>query len=690
MIRLKLIKLCFWISYSLSSASQFTNMGKFTLSRMHPVQVSASMKAVTYQGLVEFIAASWNSSGPQVSRNMRACLQNWIDFHRLDWTAEIGSEFSAEFDLQFSKFTDYLVETVKSTTVGSKKSLIRKARVQYRELLNTLGLPPGFQDALNFLISRDGITTYELIKRTGLPRQKVYNWVNGISVPNRQSIPAIRKVEQCFELPEGTLSRAFIEHRKERAKHKAKHPTTYGKKQAALVRKQYRYTQLPAHIHQEWKSFVEYKTSPYNKSGLERKTHWRDKGEKGSPSVYYEMLRSFFGYLVLPSTSDPQISGKSIPEGNLSYAMLTDADLILDYIEFRRLRSGGYTSETLNFLNFCKSCLQKRWGYFWQQPELGIELILRDDDRYFQSVLAKVRKFVCKNERMNDQQKEMLIDGTDYTKTTRFEFIWKCWCDRSKEINRNVANELECNNYIQQVRKVTGPIADILALSHPIEALLEMAANMERELPPPGNPVKRAIGFRNLLLVKLLISNPLRRSHFSIMTWNALNTGNLYQNARGEWRMRFAASDFKNERGAANKDYDVPIRAKFWPYIEEYIFNCRKYLLGHDKCDYVFRPRACVTNFIREQDPMETNTLTEMMRKQITWNYAPSNCGFGMHSFRHIIATDYLRHNPNGFQVVADILHDKLATVLKVYAHLDVADGMNVFYSYLEKEFPGA
>ncbi|MDQ1274405.1 MAG: hypothetical protein QG591_3035, partial [Planctomycetota bacterium] len=52
--------------------------------------------------------------------------------------------------------------------------------------------------------------------------------------------------------------------------------------------------------------------------------------------------------------------------------------------------------------------------------------------------------------------------------------------------------------------------------------------------------------------------------------------------------------------------------------------------------------------------------------------------------FRHIIATEYLKNNPNGYQVVANILHDKLETVLGEYAHLKIADGFSHWVSYLE------
>lgn len=649
------------------------------------------MSAPTYQDLLSFITASWHSLEAQASRNMRACLQNWIDFHGVGWEAEIGQELGMDFNAQLERFSKYLNDKFRPTTTESKKSLLRKVRVQYREFLNSQGLPPVFRDALKHLMARKGINTFELTKQTDLQPQKVYNWVNGTSVPNKQSLPSIRKIEQYFELPKGVLTHWIVDNRLERIKKKRRNVTGFGKRNSILTNSRYRYSELPQHIDSEWQRFVKYKTSAYNQSGLKRKTAWRDKQGKGSPSVYREMLRSFFGYLVLAPSDDILLSGKGISEDNLSFSMLTDSELLLDYIEFRKIRSGNkYTNETLNFLNFCKSCMQKGWGYFWQQQECGINLISLHPKRYCSLIISKAKEYALKMDNLEKIENDETVNERDYTNSFSFEYIWKYWCEYNKEVILSVANELEYNNHIQQGRVVTEPIADILALQHPMQALVEMAATMERELPHPSRKIKYAVAFRNLLLVKMLTSNPLRRSHFCIMTWNIHNTGNLYQTSMGEWRLRFSASDFKNERGAANKDYDVPMREKLWPYIEEYLFKCRENLLGHDKCEYVFRPFPTSKSLEREALSMKSATLTELMRTQITLAFSPGNFGFGFHSFRHIVATEYLRNNPNGFQVVADILHNKLATVMKNYAHLEVADGMKFFYAYLEKEFPGA
>lgn len=41
-----------------------------------------------------------------------------------------------------------------------------------------------------------------------------------------------------------------------------------------------------------------------------------------------------------------------------------------------------------------------------------------------------------------------------------------------------------------------------------------------------------------------------------------------------------------------------------------------------------------------------------------------------MHAFRHLVATDWLSQHPNDFLTVAELLNDKLDTVIRNYAHL--------------------
>src|SRR3546814_14444778 len=74
------------------------------------------------------------------------------------------------------------------------------------------------------------------------------------------------------------------------------------------------------------------------------------------------------------------------------------------------------------------------------------------------------------------------------------------------------------------------------------------------------------------------------------MTYRPDGTGNLYRTSTGEWRLRFLASDFKNEKGAANTDYDVAVEPSVWPWIQRYLSEARPYAVDADLTDYFLLP----------------------------------------------------------------------------------------------------
>jgi len=68
------------------------------------------------------------------------------------------------------------------------------------------------------------------------------------------------------------------------------------------------------------------------------------------------MVSSFLGFLILPKDR----GGEALAERELSLALLSDAGLVVKYINFRKNRSGCFTGETKVFLGFCLTLLQKK------------------------------------------------------------------------------------------------------------------------------------------------------------------------------------------------------------------------------------------------------------------------------------------------------------------------------------------
>ena len=58
-----------------------------------------------------------------------------------------------------------------------------------------------------------------------------------------------------------------------------------------------------------------------------------------------------------------------------------------------------------------------------------------------------------------------------------------------------------------------------------------------------------------------------------------------------------------------------------------------------------------------------------MVVVSIARNYIPEVTRLGPHALRHIVATDFLKRNPEKYIALAELLHDNLETVLEEYAH---------------------
>ena len=115
-----------------------------------------------------------------------------------------------------------------------------------------------------------------------------------------------------------------------------------------------------------------------------------------------------------------------------------------------------------------------------------------------------------------------------------------------------------------------------------------MTARMVACKPVTGG-VDEAIWARDLLLIRLITSNPLRAKNLKLLTYKPDNTGNLYKKDDGSWNIWIDKKAFKNVKGAAgDQDYDIPVTANVWPIIEEYINVYRPMLPDADKVSFVF------------------------------------------------------------------------------------------------------
>jgi integrase len=177
----------------------------------------------------------------------------------------------------------------------------------------------------------------------------------------------------------------------------------------------------------------------------------------------------------------------------------------------------------------------------------------------------------------------------------------------------------------------------------------------------------------------------LRAFNLSVMTWRSDGTGNLYQKLDGSWWVRFDHSYLKNHLSAVKgRPFDVPLHRSLWPYVEKFLFTHRPHLTGAGVCDYVFRPGLArkAKRVLQDGRAVERHVLSKQIFT-LTQRYIPDCPGFGIHTFRHLVATEYIKNNPAGYAVAAAVLNDQEETVRKNYAWVVPADKFAFWNDYV-------
>jgi integrase len=210
----------------------------------------------------------------------------------------------------------------------------------------------------------------------------------------------------------------------------------------------------------------------------------------------------------------------------------------------------------------------------------------------------------------------------------------------------------------------------ILDLPRPLLVIHEMIKEMLEDLLPESAPMTdRARQYRNIVLIALLSSNPLRISMFAKMRFDR----NLVRRGDGSWWLHFRRGAFKNRR-ALKGDYLVQVAAPLWPLLDRYKEEFHSFLTSATQSNFVFVSTGQGRHVKHGGYGLSVNGLTNIIH-EMTEMFMPNGIGFRAHAFRHILATDIIKKDPRlGFFLAAIALHDKLETVEKEYIHLKTSE----------------
>jgi hypothetical protein len=414
----------------------------------------------------------------------------------------------------------------------------------------------------------------------------------------------------------------------------------------------------------------------------------------------------FFGFLCAPATAgDKRIAGLGFRQEDLSLALLADPDLVTKYLYFMKNRSvsNSFNTGTLAFLHLSTMLTRDKTGYLRQRPEFG----------------AKLPRPVAKGR-------------------------WAGFCKMSRlrlqEFRRSITTGKR--DRVQVTRDPFEPVIDIIReRQHPITALFDLSERVESLTPlmEKGSQADLAVHCRGVFLLRLITSNPLRCENLSMMTYvpkdfssfqracklyseykskgRALNfaeiyvettaTSNLYQRRDGSWRLRFNECDFKNEKGAY---IERGVRRAPYLFSKRIVLNetlkgaLRRVLAARglptltaawetaiDQCPYVFRPGpdTVLHNRIKHivvgyGTGQVLNRLLSHHIYSMTSRYLPESKGFHAHACQHLVATEYIKNHPNGYEEAAVALHNTAAMIRKHYSWVEVGDLIKPWNSYHE------
>lgn len=596
---------------------------------------------ITYQELVKKLkthfgveAENASAATPQSYRNHLSTLNSYLAFQGKTLESRVGLEFGSGYD---EKLTNYLTSIV----VADRTKRDRRQQLNLvRRLFEETKTKPGAAErttelstVLRNALSSTGIAPKTFAKNIAISPSTMQHWLKG-AIPNQRGISSLRRVEAALNLPRNSLVN-LVPKESHQNTHQQPVEIAYRTQLKRRMKDTYALTEqeMSEGLKMEWRAWFEFKTMrPISKLEKGERT-WRlippEKsltsikiamiGDWSCPTANWSLqhLRRCLGWM---RRSEERGGGGYSDEYVQTLAWLASPDVIEGFLKFLTERSNGKKhGGQAGFARFVNQLTRPQRGYLWRHAELRYRL-----PQDIQPVSVEAWQEQC-------------------AKTTD---IADRWIRDSSEKNRRPA---------EPVSALLEEGQPLLPFLRAVEEIEQLAANAW------SGGVTEARHRRNALLMAFLISNPLRLRTISTLTWTPDNRGNVYRTSSGRWRMRLYMTCLKNGVSELrNRDYDVEISDWVGERLSAYVEEFRPVLLKNVDSQYLFvatpssKPWASLGQSFFEQ----------------TRRHIPASLGFGPHTVRHLVATNWLTQHPNDFLTVAELLNDRLETVMAEYAHL--------------------
>lgn len=512
------------------------------------------------------------------------------------------------------------------------------------------GVPP-LAAALREVFSDRTRNMTHVARAASVSWETLRRWTDG-NMPRRGMEDSLHRIERVCFLEPGALTDLLPWRPSRHLDAKKGVPLDeLGQKNAELTQSRYRLhgDRIPAILRREWREYLSARTgikdrppeTPEPKKAVNRFTaamarsestlgkrlRVREpapgevKGEKTlhlidgkyctTASAYWEHIISFLGW----AAKSKEGGGAGYPLDELSLGLFANYDMLNSFLEWKCARTDSINFGTKNFISFAMGLLNSDTGFLVRRPDIGTCVGVPDAEAWREQCL---------------QTRRML--------------------------------SIMLDNVLPNVRKRCDPekrLKKILALPSPMDAFVEGVKRLISSNPRTGG-INEALWARNVLLLALPISNPLRLKNLQLLTYRDDNSGKLRKTSTG-WRIFIDRSEFKNIHGAAkNRDYDQAIDPSIWPYIERYIKHYRPLFNSHT--DFLF---------VSQETPDFIWSSMDDTYRDLTKEYVPGcEQGTGTHGIRHVCGTHVLVVSGGDILQAAELLHDKISTVERDYIHI--------------------
>jgi hypothetical protein len=654
---------------------------------------------LTYQHLREYHGPTYKEDlkergkSESAANNQETALNKWVEY--ATWlndgkedgaprlSASLDDPIGDEFGVDFERRRDEHLRHMESlglalSTINSRKHNLGELQRSWEKLLGANELPDGFREALSFLIKRHDVRQKQVAAWCGLHESTISRWLDGTKLPSRDGLKYVTTIERRFRLQSGTLVFKLPSKLRGDGTTRGETGNTPFRKHQILIRKKpYRlpYDSLTPGQKRELKNLIKFYTdNGWAAQGLQRHhVGWRTRVHNNRNATAEIKLRDveiYYGFLCLPAHPedpkfrgvefdpedeshqgvrglDPHLTGLGMAPESMSLALFTDPVLINEMVNFTRRRSFGnsHNTATRRFLSLCAQLTRDEKGFLCQFPEFGLRL-------------------------------EPPVTTAE---------AWRAKCSeahkRINNITTSIANSRNKQDRFNQTRDTTveviKPLVKDKEREHPISVLVDIAEGLRYDFKRAGTFEDKALLFRNLVMVRIVTSNPMRAINIAEMRYKVGAKGyenepiNLYKISDGSYRLKYEEDELKN--GAIQGRYDLAVNEEITEDLDRYFRDWRPRLIGASECDYVLRPSTHTLPSLLARNrkaavrPMDPSCLSNIMRCA-SQRYIPKCAGFGLHSARHFVATEYLKFNPGAYEIAAIALHDSEEMVRETYS----------------------